>query len=373
MKTKISHSAIAKYLQCPRLYKEHYVNRLRSKTISGALLIGSAIDKSINNLLETKSLDSAIKTFDSEWEYGFINDKRTHLPESEMIVYAKKDFDEELIELEDWGKLDEKTAEGDPLDRYKEILQWKEDKGFENLTSNQKQFYNLTNWLCLRRKAHIMLKAYAKEVLPKIKSVIAVQKRILIKGKTGDEIDCYIDLIVELNDGKKYVIDNKTSSMEYEPDSASKSQQLIMYFYAANKEGMNLDGAGFIVMYKNIQKNRIKICEKCGNNGTGGRHKTCDKELKTFNAQDKDITVRCNGAWKETINPECKIDIILNEITLPAQNLIIQSFKEANEGIKAGIFPPNVDSCMKYGNPCVMYNKCWKGEDKDLIQLEEKE
>lgn len=372
MTNKLSHSALNKYLQCPRLFENHYVKRLRGKTTSGALLIGGAIDKSLNELLTSKDLSKAIEVFDKEFEYGFINDEKVYLPESELIVYAKKDFDEELITLQDWAKLDQKTDEGDPLDRYKETLEYKETKGFENLTTSQKQFYNLANWLCLRRKAHIMLKAYSEKVLPKIKKVVAVQKEFNLVGKKGDVIPGWIDLVVEWEDGKRYIIDNKTSTWEYESDSASKSQQLIMYHYAGNKEGLKLDGVGFVVMYKQIQKNRIKICEKCGHNGTGGRHKTCDNN-ETLESNGNRLITRCNGTWKETISPECKIDIILNEVTKPAQNLIIQSFLGANEGIKAGVFPPNVDSCHKYGQPCVYAKLCWEGKDDNLIQLPEKE
>lgn len=380
-KNKLSHSALNKYLQCPRLYKLHYVEKLRGKTTSGALLIGSAIDKSLNELLTYKNLESAIKVFDSEFEYGYINNKKVHLPDSDLITYAKKDFDSELLNFQDeqffGAKYLELTKEEKCLGiekTYNNLMELKESNGFENLSSPEKKLYNLANWLCLKNKAHIMLKAYFEKVLPKIKRVIDIQKRILVTGKTGDEIECYIDLIVEMNDGKKYVLDNKTSGIDYEPDSASKSQQLIMYYYAVNKESKleeKLDGVGFIVMYKNIQKNRIKICEKCGHNGSGGRHKTCDNGIE-INGPGTLIT-RCNGAWKETINPECKIDIILNQVTVPAQNLIIQAFLGANEGIKAGVFPPNVDSCMKYGNPCVMFKKCWEGKDENLITLESKD
>jgi len=370
MKTKISHSALNKYLQCPRLYKHHYVDRLRGKTISGALLVGSAIDKSLNELLISKDLKKAIEVFDKEFEFGYINDKRVHLRQSEQIVYAKKDIDWELLHEEDLKELNHYPFIGGKT-AYDNILDSKETNGFENLKDLEKRYYNNANWLCLRRKSHLMLKAYAEKVLPKIKKVIEIQKRVLLAGKTGDEIEMYIDLIVEWEDGKKYVLDNKTSTMQYEQDSASTSQQLIIYYYAVNKElpeQEKLDGVGFIVMNKQIQKNRIKICEKCGYNGTGGRHKTCDKNVIGPMGHDE----RCNGEWKETINPECKIDIILNQVTLPAQNLIVQSFKEANEGIKAGIFPPNVDSCEKYGVKCAMYNKCWNGKDDDLIKLEEK-
>lgn len=378
MKNKLSNSALNTYNTCGRKYKYHYQDRLRSKYISGALIMGSAFDKGVNELLTSRDLKKAIEIFDSEFENNWINSKKTYIPTSEFLVYAKKDFDEELLQTKDFDQFEELNSTLNyPYNNYclKEIydsiLKTKEEKGFENLIEKEKKLYNFANWLCLRRKAHLMLKAYHDQVLPKIKSVLAIQKEFNLEGKTGDIINGYIDFICEMEDGKKYVIDNKTSSMEYEPDSASKSQQLILYYYAANKEGLKLDGAGFIVCYKQIQKNRIKICEKCGNNGTGGRHKTCDKTIQT-STSNGGIIERCNGAWKETIKPEARVEIILNEIAPQAQNLVIQTFLGANSGIKANHFGPNLDSCHKFGQPCQYINLCWKGKDDELITLPEK-
>jgi hypothetical protein len=374
MKNKLSNSALNTYNTCGRKYRLHYLEKLRSKYISGALIMGSAMDKGLNELLTSRDLKKATEVFNNEFEYNWINNKKVYVPDSELIVYAKKDFDAELLEFEDQELFGREylrlTKEEKCLGiekTYKNLLETKESIGFENMPDEAKSLYNLANWLCLKRKGHLMLQAYHDKVLPKIKKVIAVQKEFNLEGKSGDVLNGFIDLIVEWEDGKKYVLDNKTSTMEYEPDSASKSQQLILYYYVSNKElppEEKLDGAGFIVLYKQIQKNRIKICESCGHDGTGGRHKTCDKEWTTG---------RCNGAWKETIKPEARVDIILNEIAPQAQNLVLQTFLGANDGIKKGHFGPNLDSCNKFGQPCQFYNKCWKGEDKDLIQLEAKD
>jgi len=385
MKNKLSNSAANLYNTCGRKYKYHYQDRLRSKYISGALIMGSAFDKGVNELLTSRDLKKATEIFDSEFENNWINSKKSYIPTSEFLVYAKKDFDYELLNENDIVRLQKfySFEEHKPLTLFNYILEQKEEKGFENLELIEKQYYNLANWLCLKRKAHLMLQAYNEKVLPKIKSVIAVQKEFNLEGKSGDTLNGFIDLIVEWEDGKKYVLDNKTSTYEYEPDSASKSQQLILYFYAANKEGLKLDGAGFIVCYKQIQKNRIKICEKCGNNGTGGRHKTCDREFQEIGKIEKESyhsaakliegkKERCNGAWKETIKPEARVEIILNEIAPQSQNLVIQTFLGANEGIKMGHFGPNLDSCMKYGQKCAYYDKCWFGKDDELITLPEK-
>lgn len=380
--TKLSHSAVSLYLTCARKYFYHYKKKLRSKVISAALLSGGAIDKGINVLLETRDLKQALAMFDKSFSFNFINGKGFSVPKSELVVYAKRDFDIDLLESEDQDKIDEMFKEENGPDSYdfesffKSILAAKEEKGFENLTKFQKQFYNYANWLSMRRKAHIMIKGYHDQVLPKIKKVLASQKKITLKNSEGDEIIGYIDLEAEWEDGKKYVLDNKTSSIEYDPDSAMTSQQLVLYYHA-EKAAMKLDGAGFIVMMKNINKNKVKICSECGNDGSGARHKTCAAEIKIIgivkemlDPVPKVATRRCNGTWIETIKPEARIDIILNKIPEAAENLIIETFDEANEGIKKEAFGPNLESCMKYGMPCAYYNLCWKNDKSDLVEME---
>jgi hypothetical protein len=332
--------------------------------------MGSAMDAGTNELLTSRSLESAIKAFDKAFMTGFINNKRVNYQDSELIVYAEKDFDAELLQPEDLEQIS--------VEKYKELVQKKKDSGFENLSLEEKKYYNLCNHLCLRRKGHLMLKAYHDDILPNIKEVLAVQKKIVIKNSEGDEVVAYIDAEIVWKDGKRYVIDNKTSTWEYEEDSASKSQQLISYYHF-EKIPMKLDGAGFFVMYKQIDKNRIKICSKCGKDGSGARHKTCDAEIEsTFSKKDTPVNVmdikytRCHGSWNETIHPKCRTQVILNDIKPAAENLVIETFDEANEGIKKGAFGPNLDACHKFGMPCQFYKKCWEGKDDELIQLEEK-
>lgn len=372
---RISHSAIRTFTQCGRKYKFHYIDRLRSKTTSGALIFGSSIDKSLNELLETKDLDKAIKAFDKSFRYNFINNEGHYLPESTLVVYAKRDFDKDLLQSEDieqFNKFLEKEGLYDPTvptdinEYYKTALEDKEHNGLNNLTSYSQKVYALSNWLSMRRKGHVMLKSYNKEILPKIREVIAVQKSIAIENDQNDKITGFLDLVVEWQDGKRYLFDNKTSSMEYEKDSAMTSQQLIIYYHAV-KEEYKLDGVGFIVMYKQLLKNKTKKCSSCGKNGTGQRHKTCDAEI-----MDRMGSIdRCNSDWIETIDPECRIEVILNEVTTEAEDLVIQTFDEANEGIKKEAFGPNLEACNN-GFKCQFYNKCWKGDDSDLIKLEKK-
>lgn len=367
MANRISHSAIRMYSECGRKYKYHYVNRLRSKTTSGALLFGSSLDHALNEMLKSRSLEDSITAFNKSFAYQNINNEGVYLPYTTLVTYSKKDFDAEILTEEDHQKYLEYKAKFN-VDRdtvaalYNENQFLKEEGGFNKLTNDQKRNLNFANWLCLRRKGLIMLRDYHKNTLPQIKEVLAIQKTIEMDNGIGDKLTGFLDLIVEFNDGKRYLLDHKTSSIQYEDDSAMRSQQLIIYYHAF-KEEFKLDGAGFIVFNKGLFKNKTKICSVCSKDGTGQRHKTCDAEVEGK---------RCNGEWISTVNPECKIDVILNKISTAAESLVIETFDEANEGIKKGVFNPNLNACGNENFRCPFYNKCWHGKDDDLINLGEK-
>jgi hypothetical protein len=378
MPLKISHSQVYQYSTCSLKYKYHYVDRLRPKVISGALLFGSAMDKALGTLLTTKDLKAAKDQFAKLWSAQQINNDLTVLPFTTKVVYSKKDYDSDLIFPADETKfLDVKKKYNIDSDKtlkqltafYREL---KREKGHDGLTEEQKIIYNYGHWICLLNKGLIMLDGYNQHILPRIKKVYAQQKKISIKNDEGDEITGYIDLIAEMDDGKIYILDHKTSAMEYEKDAAETDQQLIVYYYN-EKEDYNLGGVGFIVLYKQLDKNKKKICSACQFDGSGGRHKTCANEIFTAesNFVEKD---RCGGEWNETIAPEARFDVILNEVTERAENLVIDTFSLAAQGIKNQVFIPNLQSCGGFGADyrCTFFNKCWKGKDDDLMVLPEK-
>lgn len=369
MGIKLSHSSCRMYTECPRKFKYWYVDRLRPKVIHGALLYGSAIDHSLNHLLETKNLEEAKNIFDKAFRFQPINNEPTYLPETDKIVYSYRDFDAELLTEEDYyeyDKVKEKLTGESPkttlLSDFNYLQNMKKEKGLDAFSYVEKVLYNLANWLCLRRKGHVMLQSYTKKVLPKIKQVLAIQKRSTLTNEEGDEVTYILDLAVEWEDGKRYLLDNKTSAMEYDKDSAMKSQQLVLYYHA-EKEELKLDAVGFIVMYKTIMKNRVKICKKCNNDGSGTRFKTCNNILSDES--------RCNGEWDEKINPECDIDIILNPVPSAIESLVIETFDEANNGIKKQTFGPNLNACGNDSFKCVYYEKCYYGKDEGLIKLDD--
>jgi hypothetical protein len=74
------------------------------------------------------------------------------------------------------------------------------------------------------------------------------------------------------------------------------------------------------------------------------------------------------------MNPECDIDVILNTVPQSAENLVMETFDRANEGINKEIFSPNLFACGDSDSQyrCQFYNKCWNNTEKDLVKIGEK-
>lgn len=379
MALKISHSSIRTYSECGLKYKYHYLHRLRQSVISGALLFGSAYDKALGALRDTGSLDQAKEQFLKSWSFQDINGKYTQLSRSTSVVYAQKDYDSDLIfeaNEKDFTNLFKQEKSLKQLTAFYREL--KKEKGFAGLTEEQKIIYNYGHWICLLNKGLIMLEGYHKHIFPRIKKTHAQQKQISIKNSEGDEITGYIDFIATLDDGKCYILDDKTSSMEYDSDSAMQSPQLILYFHA-EKENYKAHGVGFIVSYKQLLKNKKKVCTICNFDGSGGRHKTCPNEVvePAVKQTDGEVLVpkmgrRCNGEWKETIAPEARFDVILNEVPESAEALVMETFDLSAEGIKKEVFTPNLNACGNGDWTCPYKKLCWKGKDEELIVLPER-
>lgn len=359
MNNRISHSAVRLYSECGRRYQLHYQQKLRSPVISGALLFGSAIDQALNDLLVNKDVNKAIRTFSASFENQAINGVKTYIPTASNVVYAKTDYDADFVE--------EKYQS-----EYALLATKKQEFGFDSLTLQEKERYCGINYLSMLRKGEIMIDTYAHEVLPQIRQVLAIQKNIELKNDAGDEIIGYVDLIVEWKDGKRYILDNKTSTRDYDSDSASKSQQLLLYHYICKDEYKIDGGIGFIVLYKQIQKNRTKICSVCGFDGSGARHKTCNNKVESVKlGNGAPIYRRCDGEWKETIDPKARIEVILNHSPEAAEDLVLSAFDSANEGIRKHVFTPNLQACGDFNSDyrCPYYLKCWTGKDDSLVKV----
>lgn len=285
MGNKLSNSAIDKYNECSLCYKLHYIDRIRPIRQKSALLFGATLDGALNHLLLTKNLQESLKIFGDEWASLRVDN----------IDFSKSDLDEELNNY--YPKYDYRN-ESNP------------------------------SWQSLFHKGILFITQYHKDILPKIKKVVAIQEPVSLKNSDGDEITGILDLIVEWKDGKVYLMDNKSSSVKYAIDSAKTGQQLPLYYYIA-KDKYKLDGVGYIVLSKRINKNRIKECKVCGKN--------CDTSHKSCPSINSDGS-RCNGSFNISINPSVDFDIILNQVEESDEKRVIETFDAVNQKIINGEF-----------------------------------
>lgn len=301
---KISYSAWKRYHICPKNFDYHYNERLRPEGTSSALVFGLAIDEALNELLLNKA--DPLPIFKKHFEF------------SDDISFDERDLDVDLFTTEQWEKV-------------------------------ARESFAYKAWASMRIKGRMLLQAYIEQIYPMITEVHSVQKDLTDRPGV-------LDAIVTLEGVGKVLIDHKTSARPYRSDAVLSDTQLALY---AHSEG--LTKAGFIVLVKQIEKNRVKICQKCGFNGSFTRHKTCPQ---TTNGE------RCRGTWTETTDPEANIQVIIDDIPEINKTLITDSMEQTEELIKAGQFPRNLGACGKiYGKPCIYIDKCWKNKDNGLVYV----
>lgn len=378
MANRLSHSSVTKYQHCGTAWKYHYIDKIRTKTSHAALMFGTALDRALGQMLAPEGLKTPEEIFLEQWTNQEVNGKQKYLPTLETLVYAKTDFDEELLTDVDLVELcgaTEIAIGGTEI--LLNIIKKRNEIGFDKLTIIEKQITNHAFWLCLKNKGFIMLKAYRKKIIPKIKKVLAVQKKIELKNDDGDEVVGFIDLIADFYDHGVVVGDNKTSARNYDEEtSVIYSPQLSLYVHAVNDEYQTRK-AGFIVLNKAIIKNRTKVCSVCSFVGTKGRTKTCDNETIQTVTNKKGVSeeklARCNGEWVETIDPDCYIQFLVEEIPLQTEDLVLTNIDEINTAIKTGTYTKNLSKCNdSFGRPCEYINLCYRGSMEGLEDMKEK-
>jgi hypothetical protein len=339
MKTRLSHSAINRYLFCGESFRLHYHQGYRPKNISSALLFGKALDMAFEyiltgkNTITDKEIANEYEYFDYHWRSQYLNDTLTniYLNEDKYIHYSKTDLDYDLLTEEE---IQEAYQDNDKL-----------------------------SWFSLRAKGHLMIDTFKREFLPKVKKIHSTQELIELENDQGDRTIGYCDAVLELEGYDKPIItDFKTAAKPYSEDSVQYSVQLSQYLHSLSYKYDNTRLAGYVVFSKSIAKNHEKICSKCGFDGSAGKFKTCNS-IKN--------SVRCNGEWIPT-KPKALMQLIIDEIPEEVENLVIDNIDNVNTAIKMGIFTKNVNGCKDagYGKPCDFFELCWK---KDPSKLSKKE
>ena len=361
-KQRLSHSAISKYAMCPKMYEYHYIKKIRPTIHSAALVFGDSFDKAINTLIKgEKTLEEAINFFIESFKNNTINNKNVYIPTYTQLVYSASDFDADLLSEDNLSIIKERypTIE-DPIEEIKKLKNQKKAIGWENMSNANKTFFNDLHWMVLCNKGVLFINAYHEQVVPKLLKVHEVQRVIKIENMGGDSIIGYVDLIADLEGHGTVILDNKTSSMEYEEDSVLTSPQLSLYLHALEDE-YKTRKAGYIVLNKNLIKNKKKICSKCGYDGSGKTHKKCDNEIDGK---------RCNGEWNTTTDPKVNIQIIVDEIPIKTEEIVMENYDAINKGIKSGVFHRNFNTCENcFGSRCAYKDLCFKDNMRGLEDM----
>lgn len=351
-KLKLSHSQASRFQDCAKSYQYWYIDKIRPTTKSAALFFGTAIDKAMEEMLVDKT--KAYEAFEQYWSKQEINGELTELKTSTQIVYANSDYDEELL-------LEEDIVELGSLEDIDKIYKQKDAIGFDLLNKDKKLLLNKANWLCLRRKGLAMLKTLEEEILPNIEEVLATQKLVELENEHGDTVIGYADLVCKFKGYDTPIIfDLKTSSRPYDEDAVLTSPQLALYTYALCEE-FKTHKAGFIVLSKQIKKNKTKICSKCGNDGSGKAHKTCDAEVNGK---------RCHGEWTVTLNPKAMVQVLVDTVPEKTQDIVIENMGYVSDSIKSGVYPRSFGSCIKPWGKCAYYGLCYKDSMQGLVKEE---
>lgn len=380
MSIRLSHSAIDKFKTCPKMYKFHYKDRIREEKLGSALLLGNAIDESLNELLKTKlknppeDIRNPLEVFAENMLNFEYNKEVLDVPFSLKVRYSMADYDEDIIDKDSELQLVEFLKEEgydntNPFEVMANIIKLVRAYGYAELEEVDQTFYNFASWISLGQKGVMMIEAYEDKLLPEIEEVEAIQVEVSLPNELGDKITGYEDFKAKLTDGKTYVCDNKTSSRKYADDSVRESQQLCIY-----TEFENLEDGAFFVLNKKVRKVQEKTCLTCGEVTT----KTVKKCAGAINpAKPATGKNRCNGEF--TIKLICSIDtqIIKDKVTEEQKDLTFECFHGILEDIRSGNFeriPKN--DCFHFGRKCPYWERC-NGRDEEslegLVQLPEEE
>ena len=366
MSNRLSHSSASRFMTCPKSFEFHYIKKLRPKLQSAALLFGSAIDKATTALLDIhsgKESKPAEEIFGYTWRFQDVNGVNVYLPTCIDIVYSNTDYDNELLLPEDIQKLKDKYKLEDPIAFVDQIYERKETVGFAGLSDESKTILNHANWLSLNRKGLLMVRAVRDKVLPNITKVLDTQAFVSLENGNGDKIIGYADLVC-LYKGydKPVIIDFKTTTREYASDSVIMSPQLTLYVHSLAEKYQTRLG-GYITLSKLVRKNKTKICQVCGNDGSGKRHATCDAKINGK---------RCEGDWNITLDCDIFVNTIIDAIPERTEDVVLENLDAINLMIKQGIFTRNLQSCDMAWGPCTYKDLCFKGDDSGLIKMGDK-
>lgn len=354
-KLYLSNSQINTFKDCSYKWYLERVERLRPTWTSSSLLFGLGIDSAVETMLKNvgkpdEEKEDYFDTFFEAMDISQIQINNTVYKDEEALLrinFSSGDIQPEILDevaLENFEttvsdlELDMDACLAKVEAKYKKKpkdLKKITDLGnpavfFEYckirrrakkaLTLEEQWCYNSLAYESLMCKSQYILKALNEWVEENVAEVHEIQKKIEIENDEGDKFIGYLDFIVTLKDGRKVLVDLKTSSSitQYYPDGCVEdSRQLAIY-----AQECGLEHAAYLVIEKAIRKRDPKI----------------------------------RLSFIEGIITEEQLDKVFDEIA------------EVTMEIKEGCFEKNEDSCWNYGG-CQYRNLCHNGSKKGLEKV----
>ena len=360
---RISHSKINDYISCSQRYRYKHIDKLKPTSKNASLYFGTAVDEAVQAYLKDPKADWGA-VFTKHWKTANDMGKFTNLYDSLEVDFSYKDFDKDLMTFEDIEIAKKSQAElipkveGDWLEAKEHVTTRKKQRAHIHFTDNEHRYFNRLSWMSMYRKGLLMVKAFVEEVGPKIKSVLAIQKKVQLTSDTGDILTGYVDMVLDLEEHGIVIFDLKTAAMEYDALQTLTSQQLGIYASILGAE-VNSYKVGYIVLLKNIEKDKEKVCKVCQHHGQGS-HKTCDNIIEGK---------RCGGEWDMQLKLKGRIQVMVEELTETNMQANLDTVGGVTHAIKEGIFYRNTGSCLEFGG-CPYLNYCFKGKMDGLVKDE---
>lgn len=377
---KTSYSQSSTYKDCSQHWKFRYVDKLEGDDSGASTYFGTAVDSAVMWLLEGKTGSTFKEVFSSMWLQQ--KDRKKNdviLWDNENIIFGHADFDKDVLDPTDLAALTNHITElkleylgTDPVEIYKAVAKIKKNP-FKKLKTNELKYFNRASWLSMHRKGLILLDSFFEQFFPKIEKVLATQKFSLIKDDTtGDIIQGVVDMVLKLRGIEKPIIfDLKTAARPYTQEQIDHSDQLTLY---AAMEGWKYgtDHVGYVVLSKNINKEKVSTCNKCGYT-KDGRHKTCNNMVAgptvLLSNPPQPVMIRCEGEWTEKTVIKPIVQVLIEKKSVHQVEQILDDQANIIVAMKNNVVFKNTSKCLNwYGNKCPFYNLCHNGDMTGLTK-----
>lgn len=318
---QLSNSQINTYKDCPYKWYLQKVKRLRPTWTKSSFLFGSAIDATVETML--KNVGKPESEHEDYWDTFFeamdiseIKVNNTTYKDEEALLRIQFAAGDIQLDTLDEPALEALEASEEELEAFVDKCKAKRKKK-KALDRDEQIKYNSIAYQSLICKASYLLPALDTWIKENVAEVHAIQQKIEIENAEGDKLIGYLDFIVTLKDGRKILIDLKTTSSiaQYYPQGCVEdSRQLAIYAFKCG-----LDLAGYLVIDKYIRKRE----------------------------------------------PRIRLELIEGEITEEQLDRVFDEIADVVMDIKEEKFEKNENSCYNYGG-CEYKNFCHKGKKNGL-------